>query len=300
MLFLALLALTGQALPTDGCCTTTTDWAGAEVYMQSCTVGDHADETACTTAGGVWETTTCDEWMTANADVAACSDLVPSELYSFTQASDAGVCCGGVLATEPDLGACLCDAVASLDSYKTMGELDCGAKEIASFNDGNCAVDAILYGPTCCQATETEHAAATTTVLTEGQLAVMFTEFTGTTCTDAVYAVENLVVTNGECVAVEDVVDSYMSVTVAEDCSNYVVTYYTDDACTTPDDTQDAVTNDPEPCAADGATAIMGETTFVCYEAPTTTEETTTGEPEQDSTYMLSALVVLIAAALKL
>lgn len=269
--------------------------------MQSCTAGDQADETACTTAGGTWETTTCDEWMTANADVTECSALVSGELYSFTQASDAGVCCGGVAATTPDLGACLCDAVASLDSYKTMGEHDCGAKEIASFNAGTCAVDTILYEPTCCQATESEHAAATTTVLTEGQLAVMFTEFTGTTCTDAVYAVENLVVTDGECVAVEDVADSYMSFTVAEDCSNFVVTYYTDDVCATVDDTQDAVTNEPDACAADGATTIMGETTFVCYEAPVTTEaETTTGEPEQDSTYMLSALVVLIAAALKL
>merc|ERR1711933_170823 len=122
--------------------------------------------------------------------------------------------------------------------------------------------------------------------------------FSGATCETAVFYERGELVDTA-CTAVEGTTD-YTQVSTTEACDTMTTKTYTDDACATAKEGATDQTNTPAvdtTCKDDATTGLKMKQMLLCEAVTTTTQEpqTTAG----DSTAMLSALLVMIAAVLK-
>jgi len=190
-------------------------------------------------------------------------------------------------------------AAGELDTYKMLAgtagnTMNCGMVEADA--NGACGTNAAKYGDQCC--TSGTKTAGLDKNFDAAKRMVVNKFYSDATCA-TLFMEEQDSLVDTACTEVTANV-KYTQVSTTDACDKMTTTEFTDAACTTQPTTPVVEENKPAvatACTEDVDTGLMMKQELLCVPVTTTTQEpqTTAG----DSTAMLSALLVMIAAVLK-
>jgi len=235
------------------------------------------------------------------AEEDVCTDKDGTNDWTMTGMMTLAGCCGTVAENPAEgdfvAGTCMC-AAGELDVYKMLSSgaatpvdtMTCGDKELAS--KATCSDAKATYADQCC--TSGEKAAGLDKDF-DPKMRMMVTMYYSDDACTTLFKETGVLSDTTACTAAAD---KFNKVSTLDTCLVLTTTQYDDDACATATDGVEPTDQTPTAtCTAEGDLFMKQE--LLCEPVVVTTEEPAVTTAAGDSTAMLSALLVMIAAVLK-